>query len=75
MRLVHAVYTHATHRTGVGLLASKKYYFGEGLEGGTDAFKDHVASKWIKKLQADTVMKIEDKKSNIREIIKIIKLS
>lgn len=64
-----------TPKTGVGLLASKKYYFGKGLEGGTDAFKDHVTSKWIKKLQADTVMKIEDKKSNIREIIKIIKLS
>ena len=61
------------HRTGVGLVAAKKYYFGEGLEGGTDIFKDHIESKWRKKLEAMTVMKVEDKSSNIREIIKVTK--
>lgn len=56
---------------GVCLLASKLYYFGVG--GSLMEFKDFIKKNYASELEISTAKFINTKKSNNREISKIIK--
>eukprot|EP01041_Mallomonas_annulata_P009886 gene9886-20571_t len=56
-------------KSGVAVLATKRYYFGVG--GGTQAFLDLIAQNDDSGLKANVVKVFEDGQSNIREIIEV----
>jgi hypothetical protein len=56
---------------GVALIASKKYYFGVG--GGTFEL-ENLAAKATSTLHCSLVRSYEDRKSNIREVVKLTKM-
>lgn len=57
---------------GLALIASKKYYFGVG--GGTFEL-ENLAARASSTLNCSLVRSYEDRKSNIREVVKLTKTS
>ncbi|CEM08685.1 unnamed protein product [Vitrella brassicaformis CCMP3155] len=56
---------------GVALFASKRYYFGVG--GGSVLFSQYIASTCGSDLRVDSESVIEDQRSNVREILRIVR--
>ncbi len=56
-------------KKGFALIAAKSYYF--GLNGGISPFENYLTKKWKEKFKWKIVHRIEDGKSNIREILVI----
>lgn len=74
---------HLKHETGIGLIATKRYYFGVG--GGADAFREIAANealieketKWDsvdgtnRRLLVDTIREYDSGSGNIRELLRV----
>ena len=58
---------------GVALLGTKRFYFGEGLGGGTAQLESLINLRPDSTLQLQVVCSIEDGKSNIRDILHVTK--
>jgi SAM-dependent methyltransferase len=56
---------------GVALFATKRFYFGDGLGGGTTAFLDACAARRTPALSAQCVATVEDGQSMIRDIVAV----
>ena len=65
----HLFYTHVKFPHGVGIIATKRYYFGCG--GGTDAFREALSKESGSQMRIETLETFDNGKGNIRELLKI----